>query len=189
MQDVETKSAHGHAVALVEPAVRRHGSGFAEPVIGRRLRQGIEEELVGQMRALHRHAEALAQLVGAGRVIDMAVGQQDFLDLHALLTDRRLDPVEVAAGIDDSADLGGFVPDQGAILLEGRDRDDPGAGRTWHGVPRVGRAGFGAREGVLAQKTRCGTLAAPSMIATPSRAGPNRCSDVSAHAGPVISAV
>jgi hypothetical protein len=93
------------------------------------------------MRPLDRHAEALAQLVGSGRVVDVSVREQDLLDVDALLPNRRLDPIEVAAGVDHGPDFGGVVPDQGAVLLEGRDRDDPGAGRSWHRVygPRRAR--------------------------------------------------
>ncbi len=101
-------------------------------------RQGVEQELVRKVWPLDRHAEPFAEFVSSGGVIDMAMGEEDLLHGHALFRDGRLNPVEVAAGIHDGADLGGVVPNQRAVLLEGRDRDDPGAGRSWHGGGLVG---------------------------------------------------
>ena len=57
-------------------------------------------------------------------MVDVAVGEQDLLDRHAGLGRRRLQPVEVAAGIDERAAHRLGAPQQGAILLQRGDRDD-----------------------------------------------------------------
>jgi hypothetical protein len=97
-------------------AVRRAGVGEA-----------LEEEAVGAMRSLDRDAEPVPQFGGAARVIDMAVGEQDLLHCHARLGDRVGDAIEVAARIDDGGPLRRLAPQEGAVLLERRDRDDDGA--------------------------------------------------------------
>jgi hypothetical protein len=51
-------------------------------------------------------------------VVDVAVGQQDPLDLDAGLGDRLADAVDVAAGVEHGAALGGVVPQDRAVLLE-----------------------------------------------------------------------
>jgi hypothetical protein len=68
--------------------------------------------------------QRVAQGDGAARVVDVAVGQQDLLDLDAGLGDRLADAVDVAAGVDHGAALGGVVPQDRAVLLERGHRDD-----------------------------------------------------------------
>jgi len=52
------------------------------------------------------------------------VGQPDALDRDAGLLDCTDDPVHVAAGVHHHRSLAAFVPQDGTVLLEGRDRDD-----------------------------------------------------------------
>ena len=69
---------------------------------------------------------------GAADMVDMAVGQPDLLDRDAGLLDRRQDLRHVAAGVDHDGLLGRLVPDDGAVLLEQRHRNDDRAGlRLW----------------------------------------------------------
>ena len=79
-----------------------------------------DPEAIGLVRALDRHAELLRQHAGLSAMIDMAVGEQDLLDRHAMLRRRRFEPGQVAAGIDEGAAHRLGAPQQGAILLERR---------------------------------------------------------------------
>ena len=61
----------------------------------------------------------------------MAMGQQDFGHLDALLGDRLFQHVEVAARIDGGTFHGFVAPDDGAVLLE---RGDGGDQDLEHGI-------------------------------------------------------
>ena len=93
------------------------------------------------MGPLDRCLEARFQVCGATDVIDMAVGQPDFVDRDASLSDGAIDLRQVATRIDDHGALCGFAPQQCAILLEGGDRDDDGIG-FGHGRCAPDRNGF-----------------------------------------------
>ena len=71
-------------------------------------------------------AERGSQLIGAASVVDVAVGQEDFLHLQAHFLDRTQDIGDVAARIDHGTRVRDGIPKQGAVLLEGRDGDDRG---------------------------------------------------------------
>ena len=62
-------------------------------------------------------------------MVDMAVGQQDLLDRDSGLRRRRLEPRQVAARIDERAAHRLGAPDQRAILLQRRHRNDRRAQR------------------------------------------------------------
>jgi hypothetical protein len=64
-------------------------------------------------------------------MIDMAVGQQDLLDCDAGLLGGGLKARQVAAGIDERAAHRRGAPQQGAVLLQRRDRNDRGAQRRF----------------------------------------------------------
>ena len=57
-------------------------------------------------------------------MIDMAVGDEQFLDSHAMLLRHRQQPVDIAARIGKGAAHSLGAPEQGAILLQRGDRDD-----------------------------------------------------------------
>ena len=63
-------------------------------------------------------AQLLLELGGAAGVIDVAVREEDLFGRDAGLGDAGLDPIEVAAGVDDGALLALLVPQQRAVLLE-----------------------------------------------------------------------
>ena len=124
VQHVEAVLAERHAVALAQPAIRRHvahGEAVGAPL----LLQPLQQELVALVRPLDRHvAQPFAQFIGAAGMIQMAVGQPDALNRHAGLLDRPHDPIHVAAGIHHDRLLAGIIPQHRAVLLERRDRDD-----------------------------------------------------------------
>ena len=137
MQHREAGTGGGHLVAFPEPSIGRDVAGPQEPHGETLGGQAVEQELVGHVRALDWNAaEPLLQFGGAGSVVDVPVGQQDLAHLDPGLLDADLDLVEVAAGIGHGALLRCLVPQQRAVLLERRDRDDGGFER--HGCDGPG---------------------------------------------------
>ena len=76
------------------------------------------------MRAFDRYTQFLGHHAGLAAVVDMAMGQQDFLDRRPGLRRGGLQFVEVAARIDKGSGHRLGAPQQGAILLKRRDRND-----------------------------------------------------------------
>src|SRR6476660_4231133 len=75
-------------------------------------------------------------------MVDMAMGQHDFLDRDSGLLSGRLEPSEIAARIDERAAHSLRAPQQSAVLLQRRDRDDRRAkgrlgGAHFHGSVEV----------------------------------------------------
>src|SRR5215217_5380060 len=122
-------------VALDEPAIRQHVAGTRDPIGPARIDEALEQEPVRCMRPLDPDPESLLEFRRASRMIDMAVGEQDFLDRKSGRLHRLHDPVDIAAGIDHSAAIAGLRPDQGTVLLEGRDGND-GCAKLRHETPR-----------------------------------------------------
>ena len=128
MQDVEGQLADRDPIALIEPAVRRkiaHACDAESRAAGHHI---VEQEFVGDVRAFDRHLQRVAQFGGAADMVDVAVGQPDFLDADIGLLDCRLNLRNIAAGVDHHGLLGSFAPDQGAVLLKQRHRDDDSTG-------------------------------------------------------------
>ncbi len=84
----------------------------------------IEQILIGEMWPLDRHFQFIAQLRGAADVVNMAVRDPDLLDRHVRLLDCSQDLRNVSTGIDNYSAARGVAPQQRAVLLEWRDRDD-----------------------------------------------------------------
>ena len=93
------------------------------------LRKSVDPIAVGLVRSFDLHAELLGQGARATAMVDMTVCQQDLLDGYAGLSRRRLEARQIAARIDERAAHRRGAPQQRAILLERRDRDDRGAER------------------------------------------------------------
>ena len=66
------------------------------------------------------------QYAGLPAMVDMAMGHEQFLDRHALLLRRTLEHRQVATRIDKGTPHRLRTPEQGAILLKRRDRDQHG---------------------------------------------------------------
>jgi len=83
-------------------------------------------------------------------MIDVAMGQPDFVDRNASPSDGALDIRQVTAGINDHGTLRGIAPQQSTVLLKGRNRNDDGlgfghgpcapSGKGWSGGLSLGRA-------------------------------------------------
>src|SRR6185503_7444243 len=89
-----------------------------------------DPEQVFLVRPLDRNAELCSENAGLPAMVDMAMGQQDFLDGDAMMGGGGFLPVEVAAGVDERAEHGLGAPQQAAILLQRSDRDDRGPQRS-----------------------------------------------------------
>ena len=88
------------------------------------VRQPLDQEQVVLVRPLDLDPVMVGHGAGRRGVVDVAVGQQHLGHRDALLGDRLLQPVEVAAGIDGGAFHGFVAPDDGAVLLERGDGGD-----------------------------------------------------------------
>lgn len=127
--DLEFDLAHLHRIAVFEPPIGGEGPGAAQAVtLGRGFDQ-VDPVLVGGVRSLDRGAGALGHLGDPAGVIGVAVGDPDLLDGHALVAGDAQQLVDLAAGIDDRGLHRLGAPDQGAVLLQRRDRSHEGADR------------------------------------------------------------
>src|SRR5205085_8150954 len=93
------------------------------------LLEPVDPEQIVLVRALDGDAKLFGEHAGLAAMVDMAVGEQDLLDRYAGLGGGRFEPRQVAAGIGESAAHRLGAPDQAAILLQRRDRQDRGAQR------------------------------------------------------------
>src|SRR3546814_15172401 len=94
-------------------------------------------------------------------MVDVAMGDEDLFDGYAMFGGRRLQPVQIAAGIDKCALHRPRAPEQRAILLErgdwnddglkririGHGRRDEAAHRNWQVFGGIGGASCGERVG------------------------------------------
>ena len=74
VQHLEFLLADPHRLAFGKPAVWDHRAGVLQAVFGRLLGQAFQQEAVALIRADHRGAGDVAQLVGAARVVHVAMG-------------------------------------------------------------------------------------------------------------------
>ena len=117
MAHVEGERAERDRVALLQPAVRRDVARTGDTVFRAGLDQLVEQEPVVLVRAFNGHAEPFLQFRRTAGVVEMAVGQEDLLDLQPDFPDGFLDARHVAARVEHRAGLGLIVEDQGAVLL------------------------------------------------------------------------
>ena len=125
MQHVQHKVADPHLIAFLEPAIGLH---IARTRTARTRAQNldhmIEQKLVGAVRPLDGDAELFLEVGRRADMVDMPMGYQNAFDLHLGFGDRALDIRKVAARIDDRAPVVRLVPDERAILLKRRYRDN-----------------------------------------------------------------
>ena len=141
VQHAEGVLADGHLVALHEPAVGHHVAGVGHAEALSLLGEPLEQEQIALIRPFDRDRrgglarfsqpllEPLLELRGTAGMVDVAVGQEDLLDPDALLLDRLEDALDLAARVDHRPAPARLLPEQRAVLLEGRHRDDGGLER------------------------------------------------------------
>ncbi len=98
----QRRFADRHRVAFDQPAIgfERHAAQAPAPAV---LRQPRDPEAVGLVRAFDRHAQLVGKRLRLAAMVDMAMGQQDFFDRHAMLLRGGEQPWQIAAGIDKGA--------------------------------------------------------------------------------------
>src|SRR4029453_16740078 len=120
---IESEFADGRLIAILEPARRLEGP--ADDAVARTVLAKLRDpENIVLVRSLDWNAELLGEDARASAMIDMAMCEQDFFDLHTGLLGSRLEPRKVAARIDEGAAHRRRTPQQGAILLQRSDGDD-----------------------------------------------------------------
>ena len=88
MADVEGEVADGHRVAIDQPAIGLERLA-GDAVFGAVLGQPVDPEQIVLVRALDRHAQLGGEDAGRSAMVDMAVGEQDLLERHAMLARPR----------------------------------------------------------------------------------------------------
>ncbi len=110
MQDVECQLPDLDLIAIFQPAVRCHVHGVPHAKGSAAFGGVLQQKQVIPMRPLDRYFAARLQGCGTAHMIDVAVGQPDFVDRDAGLSDGTLDVRQVAARIDDHGTLCGLAP-------------------------------------------------------------------------------
>src|SRR6476659_6521653 len=101
VQHGEVDTGKADAVAVGKPTVRGDVARVGQSVGATLLAEAVEQELVRQVRTLDRHATQLfLQCSSAAGVIDVAVREDDLVDLKPRLIKAGLDAIKVTTGID-----------------------------------------------------------------------------------------
>ena len=143
MADAEGQLADRHRVAVDQPAVgleRFAGNAIGAAVV---FEPGDPETVVF-MRPLDRHPEFFRKDAGRAAMVDVAVGEQDFLDGDAVLGDGRAQLRQIAARIDEGTEHRPGAPDKAAVLLQRR-----------HRYNRRAKRGLGHRRRVTGKASAC----------------------------------
>lgn len=128
MTDIEPKSADTDLVIVVEPS--RGFERFAENAIFCAIgSETIDPIAVGLVRPLDWNSKFAGKDAGASAMVDVPVGEQDLLDCHSGLLSSGLETGQIAAWVDERAAHCLGAPQQRAILLKRRNRDDGRAER------------------------------------------------------------
>ena len=114
---VEGEFADGDLVAVLKPAGWCERAGLGDNLAVMVLDQLVDPKLVLALRPFDRHAMALLKGVGGAGVIDMAVGDENFLQPQVIGRQLFVNPVQLTAGIDRRRLFGRLTPDQRTILL------------------------------------------------------------------------
>src|SRR3546814_6441192 len=81
---VERQIADGNLVAIIQPAIRFENRSI-NSIAAAVFPQPGNPEAIRLMRAFYGHTEFLRQRAGFSAMVNMAVGNENFLDLHAML--------------------------------------------------------------------------------------------------------
>ena len=118
MENFKSMPADLDMIALVEPAVWLDVAGARDPVDFSLRFETLKQHAIGAVGTFDFDIQFGAQIVRAAGVIDVAVGQQNFLNPCARLGNCALDDIEIPAWIDNGASLAHLIPNDRAILLE-----------------------------------------------------------------------
>jgi len=117
------RGTDGDQAAVIEAEVRGGdvGGGDAEPA-GLDVHHADEREVA--LVVEDGSAGEGFEVLGAGDVVDVGVGDDDLLGGEAVLGEESQDAADVVAGVDDDGFAGGLVAEDGAVALEGADAED-----------------------------------------------------------------
>src|SRR5689334_4620471 len=124
MPHFELDLTHLHAIAALQPAVRREYSERRETVTAARLRQLIDPELICDVRAFNRQLESLDQRSSSAAMVEMTMGDEDFVERDVDTFDRTQNALDIAPRVYNCTTPGLLAHQQRAVLLKRRDRDD-----------------------------------------------------------------
>jgi hypothetical protein len=111
VHDIESEIAQRYLLAALQPAIGDEGLVGREVVLAAGTGQALDQEQVVAVGALDLDPVVVGHGAGGRGMVDMAVGQQDFRHLDALLGDCFLQHVEIAARVDRGALHGLVAPD------------------------------------------------------------------------------
>lgn len=123
VQHLQFHRAKVDPVVLFQPAVGSEGFGLRETEHSGLFRQVFQQEKILFMRSLDRHVQLFRQGCGAACMVDMTMGEENEYGFQLMLGDRLLNTSDVPTGIDNGRLTGFLAPEEGAVLLESRDRD------------------------------------------------------------------
>ncbi|MPN13388.1 hypothetical protein SDC9_160709 [bioreactor metagenome] len=112
-----------HRVAIVQPARGRERQRGREVEHLALLRQPVDPELVALLGADDRQMQLLRQLARAPRMIDMRMREPQRLQIQTQPLHLAQQHIQIPTWIDDGRILGDIAPDDGRVLLKGRDGD------------------------------------------------------------------
>ncbi len=123
MKDGAGEASDGDEFAIFEGVVggRDGGGGDAEPA-GLNVHHFDQREIV--LVVEDGGAGELLEAMGAGDVVDVSVGDDDFFDSEAVGGEDGDDARDVVAWINDNGFVGGLVSKDGAVALQRTDGED-----------------------------------------------------------------
>src|SRR5581483_10184024 len=130
MMNGKTLRADRDLVAIDEPAVGRKGSAMVHAEAVALRRQLIDPERVLALGPFHGDGETRGEIGDGPGVIEVPMRHQHLLDDDVALLGDGENPLELAAGIDDGGALRLATPNERAILLKGRHRNDDALERS-----------------------------------------------------------
>src|SRR5258708_14482145 len=123
MPNIKGEFANANLLAVGKPARRLEGAAD-NAVFGSVVSEAVDPIAVGLVGPLDRDAEFLAKNSCASTMVDMAMGKEDLFDRHPGLGRSALESDQIAAWVNKGTEHGRGAPEQGAILLKRRHRDD-----------------------------------------------------------------
>ena len=124
MNNIEIDIGDRHLIAMLQPLVGLKGERFRKAILRRRLRHAVNPKLVVFMRAYNRDIALIGHRLYRTGMVEMAMCDENFFNLNALLIDKFIEQCQIATGVDNAALFGFFVPKHGAVLLKRGHRND-----------------------------------------------------------------
>ena len=122
---IECKIADRHCIAIFQPAIRLKTFRM-HPIFAAIIAELRDPETILFMRAFNGHAELLGKNSRLATMIEVPMGEKDFLNRHTVLRSGGFQLIEIAARIRKGSAHRFGAPDQAAILLQRRHRNDRG---------------------------------------------------------------